>query len=127
MHIRAFLAAVVAVAAVGVRPARAEGPPVAAVLAATPAPAAVGAGTVNLNTATVEELIRLPGIGPAKAAAIAAFRQKHGGFSRIEDLDRVKGFGRKTLARLRPNLSLSGPTTYVGKPHSSKEAPPRTK
>jgi competence protein ComEA len=126
MHIRAFLAAVIAVAVVGVRPARAEGPPVAAVLA-TSAPAPIGEGSVNLNTATVEELIRLPGVGPAKAAAIAAFRQKHGTFSRIEDLDRVKGFGRKTLARLRPNLSLSGPTTYVGKPHSSKEAPPRTK
>jgi competence protein ComEA len=66
--------------------------------------------------------LRFTGIGPTKAAAIAAFRQKHGTFTRIDDLDRVKGFGRKTLARIRPNLSLSGPTTYVGKPHSTKEA-----
>jgi competence protein ComEA len=117
MPIRALLAAVLAVALVGVRPARAEASPPAAAAASAP----VGDGTVNINTATVEELIRLPGIGPAKAAAIAAFRQKHGAFGRIEDLDRVKGFGRKTLARLRPNLSVSGPTTYIGKPHSTKE------
>jgi competence protein ComEA len=119
MHIRAFLAALVVMATVGTRPARGEGPAAAAVATTEPAPA--GEGKVNLNTATVEELIRLPGVGPAKAAAIAAFRQKHGSFARVEDLDRVKGFGRKTLARLRPNLSVNGPTTYAGKPHSRKE------
>ena len=121
MMLRVFLVALALATALGVRPARAECP------AAVAAPAPVGEGTVNLNTASVEELIRLPGIGPAKAAAIAAFRQKHGPFTHIDDLDRVKGFGRKSMARLRPYLSLAGATTYVGKPHSSKEAPPRSR
>lgn len=82
----------------------------------------LGAGAVNINTATVDELVRLPGVGPAKAAAIAAFRVKHGPFKRIEDLDRVKGFGRKLLGRVRPFVALSGPTTYVGKPGSRKDS-----
>ncbi len=122
MPIRAVLATVLAVALALVRPAHADGPPAPAAAHAT-----VGEGTVNINTATVEELIRLPGIGPAKAAAIAAFRQKHGAFGRIEDLDRVTGFGRKTLARLRPNLSVTGPTTYVVKPHSAKAGAQRAR
>jgi comEA protein len=81
----------------------------------------LGAGAVNINAATVDELVRLPGVGPAKAAAIAAFRERHGPFKRIEDLDRVKGFGRKLLGRVRPFVALSGPTTYVGKPGSTKD------
>lgn len=81
----------------------------------------LGVGTVNINTATVEELVRLPGIGPAKAAAIAAFRQKHGAFSKVDELDRVKGFGRKSLIRLRPLVSVGGATTFVGKPRSTKK------
>lgn len=83
---------------------------------ATPAAKAVPAtttGVVNLNTASEAELERLPGIGPAKAAAIVAYRQKHGPFRRVEDLRRVKGFGRKTLLRLRPYLAVAGPTTLT--------------
>ncbi len=99
--------------------ARADAP--GASPAAPVAELSVGAGTVNVNTATVDELVRLPGVGPAKAAAIAAFRDKHGPFKRIDDLDRVKGFGRRLLGRLRPFVSLTGPTTYVGKPGSRKD------
>jgi len=83
--------------------------------------APVGAGTVNINTATVEELDRLPGVGPTKAAAIVAFREKHGAFKRVDDLDRVKGFGRKLIMKVRPFVALAGPTTFVGKPHSKKD------
>src|SRR5262249_37280015 len=79
-------------AGLGARPAGAEElVPAAVVVPAAP----VGAGTVNINTATVDELDRLPGVGPTKAEAIAAFRAKHGAFKRVDDLDRVKGFGRK--------------------------------
>src|SRR5215470_4780203 len=104
MHIRALLAAIAVTALLGVRPARADEPPAAPVAAAEVAP---GEGKVNINTATVDQLIRLPGIGPTKAGAIAAYRSKHH-FARIDDLDHVKGFGRKTMARLRPYLSVNG-------------------
>jgi competence protein ComEA len=90
---------------------------------APPAPRAVGTtararcgsagfeGKVNLNLAGVEELDLLPGIGPTKAQRIVAWRLRHGPFRRIKDLRRVKGFGRKTVLRLSPHLTLDGPTT----------------
>jgi competence protein ComEA len=61
---------------------------------------------VILNLATEEDLRRLSGIGPAKAKAILALRAKLGRFKRVEDLLRVKGIGRKRLARLRPLVVL---------------------
>jgi competence protein ComEA len=110
-------------ALLGAAPAvRAEAPAPAPALTAAASP--VGDGTVNLNTATVAELVRLPGVGPAKAAAIAAFRVKHGPFRRIDDLDRVKGFGRRLIAKVRHHVALDGPTTFVGKPRSRKELAP---
>jgi len=72
-------------------------------------------GTVNLNEASEDQLMLLPGVGPSKAAAIVAWRAKHGRFKKVDDLTRVKGFGRKTLQKLRPSLALSGATTYRGK------------
>ena len=72
------------------------------------------AGVVNLNTAGEIELSLLPGVGPAKAQAIVEWRRKHGTFKKVDDLTRVKGFGRKTFLRLRPYLSVTGPTTYKG-------------
>ena len=77
------------------------------------APAA--SGVVNLNQASEDELMQLPGVGPSKAAAIVAWRKKHGAFKRVDDLTRVKGFGRKTLTKLKPYLAVSGATTYRGK------------
>lgn len=68
-------------------------------------------GVVNLNTATAEELERLPGIGPARARAILALRASLTRFLRLEQLLRVKGIGRATFRKLRPMLTLSGPTT----------------
>jgi comEA protein len=62
---------------------------------------------VHLNEASVDELCALPGIGPAKAARIVAWRQAHGGFRRIKDLRRVSGIGSKTVARLGPLLTLA--------------------
>lgn len=71
-----------------------------------------GQGVVNIQTASLEELARLPGIGPAKAAAIVAQRERSA-FRRVEDILRVRGIGRATFRRLRPMLTVSGPTTLV--------------
>ncbi|WP_370290150.1 helix-hairpin-helix domain-containing protein [Nocardioides sp.] len=73
---------------------------------ATPgAPGATGP-LVNLNSATQAELEGLPGVGPVTATAILAWRDQHGGFSRLEELLEVDGIGDKTLARLAPHLTV---------------------
>jgi len=104
----------------------------ATVSARDAAPSSSGAGVVNLNTATADDLERLPGIGPSKAQAILALRQRMGRFQRVEDVLRVRGIGRVTFRHLRPMLSLSGASTYAGPPprraaeaSATAEAPPR--
>ena len=57
---------------------------------------------VNLNTATVEQLVALPGIGEAVAARIVAYREANGSFGKIEEVMNVRGIGEKTFLRLRP-------------------------
>ncbi len=59
---------------------------------------------LNLNSATVSELERLPGIGPARAAAILQEREARGPFSSIEALSRVPGLGPAAVARLRDHV-----------------------
>ena len=68
-------------------------------------------GHVNLNTATLHELTRLPGIGLAKAERIVAFRSRRGPFRAVRELRRVKGFGRKSVHKLAQYLIITGPTT----------------
>ena len=63
---------------------------------------------LNLNTATKEELIALPGIGPAKAQAILDYRNAHGGFKSVEELKDVKGIGAKRFEKLKAELTVSG-------------------
>jgi len=75
------------------------------------APAAPS-GQVNLNTASAKELQRLPGVGPSRAVAIVEYRERHP-FRRVEELMRIRGIGRKTFRRLRPLLTLDGPTTLA--------------
>lgn len=72
---------------------------------------------VDLNAASQAELETLPGIGPARARAIIEFREQHGPFKRIEDLDNVKGFGKATIDKLAPRVRLSAPhaTTDLSK------------
>jgi competence protein ComEA len=59
-----------------------------------------GAELVNVNTAGEAELLRLPGIGPAKARAIIAYRQARGSFASVAELSQVPGIGPATVARL---------------------------
>jgi competence protein ComEA len=61
-----------------------------------------GAVVVDLNLATDADLRRLPGIGPARARAILDLRTRLGRFKGVDDLARIKGFGRAMLRRLRP-------------------------
>jgi competence protein ComEA len=62
---------------------------------------------ININTAKVEELDILPGVGPKMAQAIIDFREAHGKFSALEDLQKVKGFGPKKFAAIRPHITLA--------------------
>ncbi|WP_437712010.1 helix-hairpin-helix domain-containing protein [Sorangium sp. So ce448] len=66
-------------------------------------------GKVVLNLATEADLRRLPGVGPAKAAAILALRAKLKRFRKVDDLLRVKGLGRRSLKRLRPLVLVDPP------------------
>lgn len=66
----------------------------------TPAPGA-SSGPVSLNTATAAQLDELPGIGPATAARIIAFREANGPFTTVDELDDVSGIGPATVERLR--------------------------
>ena len=70
------------------------------------APAAAGA-VVNLNTATAAQLEALPGIGKATAERIIEYRQKSGGFKKIEELMNVKGIGEKSFLKLKPLVTVA--------------------
>lgn len=66
----------------------------------------VAFAAVNINTATVEELQTVKGIGPAKAKAIVEYREKNGAFKSVDDLDHVKGIGKGILEKIRPEVSV---------------------
>ena len=68
-------------------------------------------GTININTATAEQLEMLPGIGASRAQAVIEARKRAGGFKRVDDLLEVKGIGKASLEKLRPYLTLDGKTT----------------
>ena len=72
-------------------------------------------GKLNLNTASEDQLMVLPSVGPAKAERIVTWRKKNGGFKRTADLRRVKGFGYKTFKKLEPYLDIKGDTTLAPK------------
>lgn len=72
-----------------------------------PGGGAAVSGTVNLNTATSEELQRLPGIGPALAERIIEFRERNGPFGSLAELDAVSGIGPAILAQLDGRVSFA--------------------
>ena len=61
---------------------------------------------VNLNTATLEQLDTLPGIGPVTAQAILDYREENGPFTSVEELEQVYGIGEKTLEKLRDSVTV---------------------
>ena len=70
--------------------------------------AAKFSGKINLNTATVDELSLLPGIGIEKAQAIIDLKKEIKEFKKIHDILKVKGLGKKLYARISPLLKLEG-------------------
>ena len=75
--------------------------------AAAETPAATASGKIDLNTATAEELMTLPGIGEKRAAAIIADREANGPFRVPEDLTRVDGIGEGILSGLIDLVTVS--------------------
>ena len=63
---------------------------------------------VNINTASQAELETIKGIGPSKAQAIVDYRSKNGPFKSVDELDNVKGFGDKSVAKIRNDVTVGG-------------------
>ena len=74
--------------------------------AASSAAAAPAKPALNLNSATLDQLETLPGIGRKTAERILEYRTKSGGFKRIEELMNVKGIGEKSFLKLKPLIAV---------------------
>ena len=61
---------------------------------------------LNLNSATEEQLKNIPGIGPSKAKEILNYREQNHGFNSIDDLMKIKGFGKKTFEKLKEHFTI---------------------
>ena len=68
---------------------------------------ALAPASVNLNTASAAQLDALPGVGKAMADRIIEYRQKNGGFRKIEDLMNVRGIGEKNFLKLKPYITVT--------------------
>ena len=68
---------------------------------------------IDINKAEIENLSKLPGIGPVKSQAIVDYREKNGEFNSLIELTNIKGIGNKTLAKLLPYLEMIGDSAEV--------------
>jgi competence protein ComEA len=73
--------------------------------------AAAPATIVNINTAPASMLESLPGIGKATADRIVEYRQKSGGFKKVEELMNIRGIGEKSFLKLKPLVTVTAPKT----------------
>ncbi|MDI6821474.1 MAG: ComEA family DNA-binding protein [Actinomycetota bacterium] len=64
-------------------------------------------GPINLNTASVEQLDQLPGIGPVLAQRIIEYRESNGGFKSIDDLQKVEGIGPKKFEQIKDKVTVN--------------------
>ena len=99
---RVFLAVLVGLVCLAADTASAQNKPAAAKAATT---------VVNLNTATVAQIASLPGIGEKAAERIIEYREKNGGFKKIEELMNVKGIGEKSFLKLKPLITVGDAKT----------------
>jgi competence protein ComEA len=85
--------------------------PTAAAQDAPRTTAAMASAPLNLNSASVAQLEALPGIGRATAERIVEYRQKNGGFKKVEDLMNVRGIGEKSFLKLKPLITVAAART----------------
>jgi len=67
---------------------------------------------ININTATQKDLEKLPRIGPSTAKKIIDYRNKHGSFTSLRDLIKVKRIGSKTLELIKPHIFIVADTSH---------------
>src|SRR5688572_6911089 len=87
------------------------------------------AAALNLNTASKDELVALPGIGPAKAQAIIDYRNQHGPFKSIDELRKVKGIGEKLFVQIKPEVLIGPPARNAlaqGVPKAEAKGDPKS-
>ena len=102
------LGVLVVMAAIGGAPVIAQEKPTA------PQKPAAASSQVNLNTATQAQLETLPGVGAATAKRIIEYRDKNGGFKKIEELMNVRGIGEKSFLKLKPLIVVTAPPAKPG-------------
>lgn len=77
---------------------------------------ATPASPVNINAATAAQLQTLPGVGASTAQRILDYREKNGGFKKIEELMNVRGVGEKSFLKLKPLIVISGERAAAAAP-----------
>ncbi len=75
--------------------------------ATAPKTTATAVAPVNLNTATLDQLATIPGIGAKTAERIIEYRKTNGGFKKVEDLMNVRGVGEKSFLKMKPLITVA--------------------